>query len=450
LPGFEPNAQSWQPFNNQPKFRREHSPAVYQQEIIPEVGEIGPKEAHRPRNSFQDSPESVRQVKNRWMKDEKRGEIMPTRLRVAIGLSVCIAAAAMFLTGRLGTVRTVFADSFFSPFLPLQVTTVPSNGDTTPYGLAFVPNGFSGNGAFSTGKLLVSNFNNSTTAGQGTTIISVNPNNGHTDLFFQGTSPIGFTNALTIAKVGLVFAGSLPTSGGTAEPGPLELIDRNGKLVQQLGSQEKVGGPWGMALNEDEDIAQLFVSNVFDTKGNFAGSITRLDVLLSPSGVTVLDAITIASGYTSAPDAAGTVVGPAGLAYDRFNDVLYVASEGDDTIYKLKGAGHATTDLGKGHVVYDDQTVLHGPLGLIFAPNGDLITANADPTHFPPSATDPSEIIEITPGGKFVRKFSIDPNPGSAFAVLISKDRHFDRFVYIDDFVSNCIIWKLADERAFR
>ena len=373
-----------------------------------------------------------------------------SRLRAAVGLFLCIAAAIALII-RLGTVRTAFADSFFSPFLPLQVSTVPSNGDTTPYGLAFVPDGFPGSGAFSTGKLLVSNFNSTTTAGQGTTIISVNPRNGHTDLFFPGTFPIGFTNALTIAKVGLVFAGSLPTSGGTAQPGPLLVIDRNGNLLQQLSSQELVGGPWGMALNEREDVSQLFVSNIFDAKGNFAGSITRLDVLLSPSGVTVLKAITIASGYTSAPDTAGTVVGPAGLAYDSYNDVLYVASEGDDAIYKLKGAGHATSDLGKGQVIYDDQTVLHGPLGLIFAPNGNLITANADPAHFPPTATDPSEIIELTPRGTLVREFSIDPNPGSAFAVLInSRDRRFHQFVYIDDFVSNCTIWKLADKHSFR
>lgn len=81
---------------------------------------------------------------------------------------------------------------------------------------------------------------------------------------------------------------------------------------------------------------------------------------------------------------------------------------------------------------------------MIFALNGDLITANADPAHFPPSATDPSEIIEITPGGTLVRKFSIDPNSGSAFAVDINKKGDlFDQFVYIDDFVSNCTIWKL-------
>jgi DNA-binding beta-propeller fold protein YncE len=370
-------------------------------------------------------------------------------LRVALGFLLCIGAAVV-LIGRLGTARTAFADGFFSPFLPLQVSTIPSNGDTTPYGLAFVPRGFPDSDALSRGKLLVSNFNHSTTAGQGTTIITVDPNSGQTGPFFQGTSPIGFTNALTIAREGLVFAGSLPTSSGTAEPGPLEVIDRNGNLVKQLDSHDLVGGPWGMALNDRDDTAQLFVSNIFDPAGNFAGSITRLDVLLSPTGITVLKAITIASGYVSAPDALGTVVGPAGLAYDRDNDTLYVAAEGDDAIYKLTGAGSATHDLGKGEVIYADQTVLHGPLGLIFAPNGDLITANADPSHFLPSATDPSEIIEITPGGAFVRKFSIDPNPGSAFAVVINnKDDLFQRFVYIDDFVSNCTIWKLPGNIRF-
>jgi hypothetical protein len=386
---------------------------------------------------------------------EKGRRIMRTisRLRLAIGILLGTGmAAGIVLFGSLGTVRTALAHSF-SPLLPLQVSTVPLNGDTTPYGLAFVPHGFPHNGTISTGELLVSNFNSSSTAGQGTTIITVNPNTGQTGLFFQGTSPIGFTNALTIAKEGLVFAGSLPTSSGMAEPGPLDVFDRNGNLLTQLGSSDLVDGPWGMALNDRGSTAQLFVSNIFDTTGHFAGSITRLDVLLSPSGITVLDAITIASGYTSAPDAAGTVVGPAGLAYDSHNDILYVAAEGDNAIYKLKGAGHATSGLGKGQVIYDDQTVLHGPLGLIFAPNGHLITANADPTHFSPSATDPSEIIEITPGGTFVRKFSIDPNAGSAFAVDINdndkdrddndKDRTFHQFVYVDDFVSNCTIWNV-------
>jgi len=374
-----------------------------------------------------------------------------SRLRLAIGLLLGIGiATGIVLFGHLGTVRTAFADGFFGPFLPLQVSTVPSNGDTTPYGLAFVPEGFPEGAAISKGALLVSNFNSSSTAGQGTTIITVDPKTGQTGQFFPHpgapTPPIGFTNALTIARVGLVFAGSLPTSGGRAEPGPLDVFDGNGNLLKQLGSTELVRGPWGMALNDRGVTAQLFVSNIFDTSGTLpaSGSITRLDVLMSSSGITVLDKITIADSYTSAADMAGTVVGPAGLAYDSFNDILYVAAEGDNAIYAVKGAGHFTSEHhGKGQVIYDDQTVLHGPLGLIFAPNGDLITANADPAHFSPSATDPSEIIEITRSGTFVRKFSIDPNSGSAFAVLINNKGHVPQFVYVDDFVSNCTIWKL-------
>src|SRR6516162_10077947 len=376
-----------------------------------------------------------------------------SRLCLAIGLSLCIATtASIVLFGHLGTVRTAFADGFFGPFLPLQVSTVPSNGDTTPYGLAFVPNGFPD---ISTGTLLVSNFNSSAGAGLGTTIITVNPKTGQTGQFFPpaGASPpppIGFTNALTIARVGLVFAGSLPTSDGTfatAMPGPLDVFDGNGNLLKQLSSNELVDGPWGMALNDRGNTAQLFVSNIFDTSGHFKGSITRLDVLMSSSGITVLDKITIADSYTSAPDTAGTVVGPAGLAYDSFNDILYVAAEGDNAIYAVKGAGHFTSEHhGKGQVIFDDQTVLHGPLGLIFAPNGNLIIANADPAHFPPT-TDPSEIIESTRSGTFVRKFSIDPNSGSAFAVDINNNHHVSQFVYVDDFVSNCTIWKLPTER---
>ena len=352
-------------------------------------------------------------------------------------------AAAMLLAG------ATIVGLAQHPFLPLQVSTVPSNGDTTPYGLASVPRDFPDDASIWPGELLVSNFNSTTTPGQGTTIITIDPHSGKTGLFYQGSSPIGFTLALTIARAGLVFAGSLPTSGGTAEPGPLDVFDARGNLLMQLGSSHRVAGPWGMALNDRGDTAQLFVSNIFDNKGNFAGYITRLDVALSASGITVLKATTIAKGYTSAADSAGTVVGPAGLAYDRESDTLYVADEGDNAIYKLKGAGTTTTSLGKGQVVYNDQTVLHGPLGLIFASNGNLITANADPAHFPPSATDASEIIEITRGGTFVRKFSIDPNPGSAFAVLVNDhdhDRRSEQFVYVDDFASNCIIWNLAKD----
>src|ERR1700747_2094023 len=186
--------------------------------------------------------------------------------------SVTVLASALLIVSFAHAAR---AGSM--PIVPLQISTAPANGDLNPYGLAEVPAGFP-EGSIKSGQLLVSNFNNSAnTQGKGTTIIAVSPGSGKTSLFFAGTpgTPLGFSNALAVAEDGFVFAGSVPTSdpGGTAaEPGALLVIDHKGNLVTQLTTPDKINGPWGMAINDQDDRAQLFVSNVLD------GTITRLEV----------------------------------------------------------------------------------------------------------------------------------------------------------------------------
>jgi hypothetical protein len=83
----------------------------------------------------------------------------------------------------------------------LQATsTVPSNGDVNPYGVAFVPKGFPSGGPLRPGDVLVSNFNNSSNQqGTGSTIVDVSPN-GSQSLFFQDTTPSGLTTALGVLK----------------------------------------------------------------------------------------------------------------------------------------------------------------------------------------------------------------------------------------------------------
>jgi hypothetical protein len=56
--------------------------------------------------------------------------------------------------------------------------------------------------------------------------------------------------------------------------------------------------------------------------------------------------LTIAHGYAFELDKTAVVVGPAGLAYDGDSDTLYVASELDNEIFALRGAGKTTSDLG--------------------------------------------------------------------------------------------------------
>ena len=342
--------------------------------------------------------------------------------------SVTVLASALLIVSFAHAAR---AGSM--PIVPLQISTAPANGDLNPYGLAEVPAGFP-EGSIKSGQLLVSNFNNSAnTQGKGTTIIAVSPGSGKTSLFFAGTpgTPLGFSNALAVAEDGFVFAGSVPTSdphGTAAEPGALLVIDHKGNLVTQLTTPDKINGPWGMAINDQDDRAQLFVSNVLD------GTITRLEVSFAHHSFSVVGTpLTIAHGFAFGTDPAAVVVGPAGLAYDKRRDILYVASELDNEIFALDGAGKTTTDLGKGTVVFSDTAHLRGPLGLILATNGDLITANADPTTVTNTTAGTSEIVEFTRHGNFVRTFSIDSAAGSAFAINELTRTGFIQFSYVDD-----------------
>jgi hypothetical protein len=198
-------------------------------------------------------------------------------------------------------------------------------------------------------------------------------------------------------------------------------------------------GPWGLAINhQSKDAAQLFISNVLD------GTVTRISVSFKGGFKTVGSPTTIASGYSFGPDSAGLVVGPAGLAYDASKDILYVASEDDNQIFAIADASSLTSTAGKGTLIFSDPS-LHGPLGLMIAPNRNLVTANADPaTHAAPNGANPSELVEFTTSGKFVRQFSIDPNQGSAFAILNVPSGNANQFAYVDDFLSIVNIMRFA------
>ena len=331
------------------------------------------------------------------------------------------------------------------PFIPAQGSTSPSNGDLVPYGLAVVPHNFPGH-TLKSGQLLVSNFNSGATtvnpgglAGQGKTIVIIDPTTAQQlGVFFQGTSPIGFTNALAIVPEGFVFAGSVFTTNSNASnptAGPLLVFDKNGNLVDSITTG--TNGPWGLAVSDLGDSAQLFVSNVFD------GTVTRLNVFFHKDSVSVVGSpTTIGSGYAFGLDTSALVVGPAGLAYDSQHDRLYVASEDDNEIFVIENAS-TTSGGGQGTLVFSDPH-LEGPLGLIVAPNGHLITANADPTVHQ-DAANPSELVEFTKSGKFVREFSIDPNLGAAFAILNVTLDNVNQFAWVDDVTSTISILLLAE-----
>ena len=321
------------------------------------------------------------------------------------------------------------------PFLPKTVvtSTVPENGDVNPYGVAIVPPGFPTDGTIAPGDVLVSNFNNSDgLQGTGTTIIKYTPNNGVVSPagqaveFFKGSVP-GLTTALGVLKRGFVLVGSVSTTDGkfdTIQAGPLLFLDRNGNVIPPSPFTTKLDGPWDLTIDDEFDHAKVFVSNVLN------GTVTRLDLAITASTITVNAATVIASGYTSKENDAALVLGPTGLAYDPQADVLFIASTADNMIFAVSKAGTRTGPSGRGAIVFKDDH-LRGPLALVFAPNGDLLTANGDAVNDDP--TQPSEIVEFTRTGGFVRQFNVDAAEGGAFGIDVASVGDLVRFAFVDD-----------------
>jgi hypothetical protein len=309
----------------------------------------------------------------------------------------------------------------------LDVSTVASNGDQNPYGVAFVPNGFPSGGKLSPGDTLVSNFNNAGTPptgniqGTGTTIVKVTPQ-GVVTTFFTGTfAPPrqgGLTTALGVLKGGFVVVGQLPNSNGTPEPGSLLFLNKFGMQVGSLYTMN-LDGPWDLTIDDDFDHASIFVSNVLN------GTVVRLDVSVSPTTVSVTKNTVIASGYQHGLSDVAFVLGPTGLAYDETADVLNVASTLDNKIFAISNAEHRTAppSNGTGVVIYQDNAHLRGPLGLALAPNGHLVTSNGDAVNPPPANPPPlpSQLVEFTKQGQFVGQLSIDPVAGAAFGIAFSQ-----------------------------
>ena len=325
-------------------------------------------------------------------------------------------AGAMLLVTPLAKVASAQV-----PVLPLQVSTNPGNGDQNPYGVAFVPSTFP-DYTVQPGDILVSNFNDgANNQGQGTTIINIRPD--RTKALFAGGLTRGLTGALAILKAGFVLVGSItvpkPSNFPGATSGPITVLDSNGKVVTTLppfnsvtNPKGLIDGPWGMAVDDDGATAKLFVSNVL------SGTVIRYNLTLSPT-FSAGTPVVISVGYGRLNTNTNPLVGPAGLAYDEVHHVLYV-NDGTDSIWSIANADTIVKPVSRGTMVFASGFYLHGPLGLALAPNGDLISAQAD--NFNAQPTHPSEIVEVTKTGVFVSQFSIDAANGAAFGVAIAQN----------------------------
>jgi hypothetical protein len=359
----------------------------------------------------------------------------PARQRAAkVALLSLLAALLACFTLSPGA-ALAFDHPFIGQFSTISSlgSTVPANGDVNPYGIVNVPRSV---GSLVRGDILISNFNNAENLqGTGTTIVQMTPT-GSLSLFAQinpatlpGACPggVGLTTALAVLPHGFVVVGSLPTADGiaaTAQAGCLIVLDKVGHVVETI-SGPPINGPWDMTAVGDGENATLFVTNVLN--GTVAsgetptdgGTVVRVRLHIGkhhPPAVTAMDVI--ANGFPERTDPAALVVGPTGVALGD-DGTLYVADTQGNRIAAVADAASRQTPLEGGGVTIATGGYLNNPLGLTVAPNGDVLTANAND----------GNIVETTPIGAEFQPLDTGAGGGGLFGLTVAPHRQGVFFV---------------------
>jgi hypothetical protein len=81
---------------------------------------------------------------------------------------------------------------------------------------------------------------------------------------------------------------------------------------------------------------------------------------------------------------------------------------------------------------------------MAMAPNGHLLVSNNDAIN--PDPAHPSEIVEFTLAGKFVKQLSVDPAPGGSFGLNVNTVNNVSTFAAVNDNASVLLIWTLPQQ----
>ena len=363
---------------------------------------------------------------------------MKATRRYAAGLAAVVTAATGLLAGTAGSASAGGFPAFVGPLHRTSVlaSTVPGNGDVNPYGTFVVPRT---TGDLFQGNVLISNFNDKANVqGTGTTIVEVTPSGQHW-VFAKinrhlPSCPggVGLTTALSVLRSGWVIVGSLPTRGGNVSgPGCLIVLDSRGH-VRETFTGGGINGPWDMGSLDLGNQAVLFVTNVLNgtVAGHgrtvFGGTVLRLVIKIPRFGLPFIwFRATIGSGFPEHTDPAALVVGPTGVGLGR-NGVLYVADTVTSRIAAIPNAVFRGFSAGTGFTVSRGHALVN-PLGLVIAPNGDILTVNAGN----------GNLVELTPFGAQIAVRTLDtgggppPGAGDLFGLAVKPGHR--AVYYVDD-----------------
>jgi hypothetical protein len=290
-----------------------------------------------------------------------------------------------------------------------------ANGDTNPYGIAVVPKTI---GSLTAGNVLVADFNNTSTMGEGTSIVQVNPKTGQTTTFFSSnaiTGPVAIAinpnnDFVWLAYYGQASDGSQSGYAVISPEGTLPVNFTN-KNSSYMGYHNLFEGVWGATYAN----GAFFWTNAGSSMPNSSGTtgqVWRLNP--NPGGssngqplnstYTPLVTDLPTSDIAGTPPTPSTVAGPQGMAYDMRNSTLYVTDDDNNAIYAIPHALTATGPVTP--VLVSEGGALMSPQGIVIDPiNHNLLVVNGAGNN---------NLVEVTPKGRQVATRSLDQGGAGA------------------------------------
>jgi hypothetical protein len=344
-------------------------------------------------------------------------------------VAVVVVATAAFVPSAFSS-RSKAPSAFIERFKTVSqiASTVPANGDVNPYGVAVVTKS---SGHLVAGDTLVSNYNaKSNVQGTGTTIVQVSPG-GQSTLFahvaklpagMRCPGGIGLSTALAVLPGGYVVVGSFPSTKGGALPNPkpagcLIVLSSQGKPVETL-TNKQISGPWDMATKASSTKATLFVSNgmtgttkmLHGTPFSGKCTVARLTLAVRAGQPPKLTKTTvIGKNFPWIANKPTFILSETGLALGH-NGTLYVDDTETNSISAIAHALTRTGAVSANATKISSRGSLKAPLGMMLAPNGDLVVDNGNN----------GNLVEITPAGKQIATVTLVKNgAGDLFGLAV-------------------------------
>ena len=215
-----------------------------------------------------------------------------------------------------------------------------------------------------------------------------------------------------------------PAVGPSGAPAPANpsgclLVLNSAGSVVATWTNPNINGPWDLTSAVRGSHAAIFVSNsltrpVGATNLPTTGTCTivRLDVTLGSGTPTLTNSTVIGTGFAWKINQPTFVLSPTGLAFTQ-RGTLYVAQTWGNHVTAIPHAFTRTTSIADGSNTVTSGGSLNMPLGMVAAPNGDVIVVNGGD----------GNAVEITPGGKQLRTVTLVANgAGALFGIVLSLD----------------------------